>query len=87
MKKLCLLFAFLFATASLTVCSSVEGGGGKTSFPPVKHVKVKSKKHGPPPHAPAHGYRHKHRHGVELMFDGGLGVYIAVGLSGIYFHN
>jgi hypothetical protein len=33
---------------------------------------------GPPPHAPAHGYRHK-QHGVELVFDSGIGVYVVVG--------
>ncbi len=34
-------------------------------------------KHGPPPHAPAHGYRHK-QHGVELVYDSGRGVYVVV---------
>lgn len=39
--------------------------------------------HGPPPHAPAHGYRTKHRQGgesVDLVFDAGLGVYVVVDL-------
>lgn len=39
---------------------------------------------GPPPHAPAHGYRHKHHGGVELVFDAGLGVYVVVGHAGHY---
>lgn len=40
---------------------------------------------GPPPHAPAHGYRRKHRRsGAELVFDSGLGVYVVVGLP-VYF--
>jgi len=34
-------------------------------------------KHGPPPHAPAHGYRHKYE-GVELVYDSGRGVYVVV---------
>lgn len=56
--------------------------------PPTKEKQSsKSKGHGPPPHAPAHGYRHKHHHGVVLEFDSGLGVYIAISLSGVYFHN
>lgn len=43
---------------------------------------------GPPPWAPAHGYRHKHRaHGVELVFDAPLGVYAVVGMPGLYFHH
>jgi hypothetical protein len=55
---------------------------------PVKaKQKVKYKRHGPPPHAPAHGYRYKHQHGVELEYDSGLGVYVAVGMPGVYFHN
>lgn len=34
--------------------------------------------HGPPPHAPAHGYRHHHQ-GAKLAFDSNLGVYVVVG--------
>ena len=34
--------------------------------------------HGPPPHAPAHGYRHHHQ-GVTLAFDSKLGVYVVPG--------
>jgi len=38
-----------------------------------------SEKHGqgPPPHAPAHGYRQKYQ-GVELVYDSGRGVYVVV---------
>lgn len=43
--------------------------------------------YGPPPHAPAHGYRHKHEHGVTLQFDSGIGAYVVLGHAGIYFHN
>lgn len=39
---------------------------------------------GPPPHAPAHGYRHKH-HGHDLVFDRDLGVYVVVGLRDVWF--
>ena len=42
---------------------------------------------GPPPHAPAHGYRHKHQTGAELRFDSHLGVYIVEGETDIYFHD
>jgi len=34
-------------------------------------------RHGPPPHAPAHGYRHKYQD-VELVYDSGRGVYVVV---------
>jgi len=47
--------------------------------------------HGPPPWAPAHGYRHKHRRAyqqregtVDLVFDSGLGVYAVVGFPDYY---
>lgn len=43
---------------------------------------------GPPPHAPAHGYRHKRNgDGVELVFDAGLGVYVVLGTRGTYWHG
>ena len=46
-----------------------------------------AKKPGPPPHAPAHGYRHKHpSHGIELVFDSGLGVYVVVDLEHVFYH-
>ena len=44
-------------------------------------------KSGPPAHAPAHGYRRKHVHGLELVFDSGRGVYVVVGLSDHYYHD
>ena len=47
----------------------------------------RSRGHGPPPWAPAHGHRHRHRDGVELVFDTGLGVYVAVGHADLYFHG
>jgi len=50
--------------------------------------------HGPPPHAPAHGYRRKHQNAyhqhageVELIFDGGLGVYVVVDIPNYYYWN
>jgi hypothetical protein len=49
----------------------------------VKHAK----KGGPPPWAPAHGYRHKHHDGVELVFDGKLGVYVVLGHDHHFFHG
>jgi hypothetical protein len=45
-------------------------------------------KKGPPPHAPAHGYRHKlERDGVDLVFDSGLGVYVVVDLVDVFFYE
>ena len=63
------------------------GVGTVSPSPSGSHVKKIPPKHGPPPHAPAHGYRHKHQHGVELEYDSGIGAYIVVELPGTYFHN
>jgi hypothetical protein len=43
-------------------------------------------KHGPPPHAPAHGYRHKH-HGVDFVYDSEWGVYVVVGFPSHYYYK
>lgn len=42
--------------------------------------------YGPPPHAPAHGYRYKHQ-GHDLVYDSGLGAYVVVGMTGVYFYD
>ena len=62
-----LAVALVCATLTLVSCESLTIGIGS-------HGKDG---HGPPPHAPAHGYRHKHQ-GVELVYDSGLGVYVVV---------
>jgi hypothetical protein len=46
----------------------------------------KAKKGGPPPWAPAHGYRHKHS-GPDLTWDAHIGVYVVVGHPHVYFHD
>ena len=43
-----------------------------------------NRKPGPPPHAPAHGYRQKHE-GVELVYDSEMGIYIVVDLPDCYY--
>ncbi len=40
---------------------------------------------GPPPHAPAHGYRHKNPDGIDLVFDSRIGVYVSVGHPHLYY--
>lgn len=79
MKKLSVILILIFSVALLSGCIVTPYPHG--------HVKIKPYKHGPPPHAPAHGYRHHHQHGVELIFDIGVGAYIVVGHPGIYFYN
>lgn len=59
--------------------------GCSSSRPDTRVVVVASApRHGPPPHAPAHGYRHKHRDGVNLVYDAPRGVYVVVGHRDCY---
>lgn len=46
-----------------------------------------AKGYGPPPHAPAHGYRHKQSTEVELVYDSRTQVYVVVGASNHYFSD
>ena len=75
----------LSAGLPLTACV-FEGGLHPAPGPRV--VVAEPERGGPPPHAPAHGYRRKHQvasQDVDLVFDSGLGVYVAVGFPGVYF--
>lgn len=50
----------------------------------------RNRHNGPPPHAPAHGYRHKHRHqgeNLEFVFDSDLGIYVVIGVPDRYYWN
>lgn len=47
-------------------------------YPASVAVGPQQSRGGPPPHAPAHGYRHKNRDGLEMRFDTGLGVYVVL---------
>ncbi|NOX90913.1 MAG: hypothetical protein GXP18_00245 [Gammaproteobacteria bacterium] len=40
----------------------------------------------PPPHSPAHGYRHSY-YNHRLQFDTGFGAYVVIGNPGLYFYN
>lgn len=80
------ILAPLALAASLPLGACHHHRGGAISGP---EVVVAPERGGPPPHAPAHGYRRKHQHAhqdVELVFDSGLGVYVVVGFPGVYFH-
>jgi len=46
---------------------------------------VQEREYGPPPHAPAHGYRRKHRDNVVLVYDAGIGVYVVSDRPGYYY--
>ena len=75
----------LFVVACAPLSSVTIGRGDRPSF----HSDT-NRHHGPPPHAPAHGYRHKHQHqgqDLEFVFDSDLGVYIVVGVPDRYYWN
>jgi len=55
--------------------------------PGSEHSKKIYHKPGPPPHAPAHGYRHKHQNGHELEYDSNAGAYIVLNVPETYFGN
>jgi len=70
--------------ACVFILSCNTMGVGIQAHVPVK--KQKHKKKGPPPHAPAHGYRHHHK-GHNLDYDSNLGAYIVVNVPNTYFHQ
>ena len=77
-----LLCAVTLACAALMVTSCSSVGICHTSSEKI------GRGNGPPPHAPAHGYRHKHKtKGVELVYDSGRGVYVVVGLPDHYYFD
>ena len=48
---------------------------------------VPGRGHGPPAHAPAHGRRRRVVHGVELIYDVGMGLYVVVGRPDHYYYE
>ncbi len=59
----------------------------KASHKPPATAIILKKGPGPPPHAPAHGYRAKTSDGIEIVYDSKLGVYVVVGLSSHYYYD
>ena len=79
-SKTLLLRAFVLFCAALMLASCTTVGVYHTSG------RKTGRGNGPPPHAPAHGYRYKHQtKGVELVYDSGCGVYVVVGLPDHYY--
>ena len=75
---------FIAGTLVLTSCS--RGVRHKSTGHTGTSVETVEVKKGPPPHAPAHGYRHKHGD-VVLAYESDLGIYVVVGHEGYYFHK
>jgi hypothetical protein len=74
------LIALAGATLLLSSCSA-----GVHRHPPA-HKQVTVVETGPPPHAPAHGYRHKHR-GTVIVYEASLGVYVVRDRPDYYFYG
>jgi len=74
-----------FIAIALCLLPVVAGSGcvrlGRTGSPGP------GKGHGPPPHAPAHGYRAKTAEGAAIVFDSELGIYVVVGRPRRYYHD
>lgn len=83
MKRVSAFLYFVSAAFLLSGCLLTATG---SHHPRGQQTKVKSHRQGPPPHAPAHGYRHRHQ-GVVLSFDTGIGAYVVIGHPGIYFYD
>lgn len=69
----------------LLVCITISACRSTVRYTQTVNPKVTSKHTGPPPHAPAHGYRHKHRDGVEMIYNSDIGVYVVVGHAEHYY--
>lgn len=71
-------------SVSLMLYGCVEQAG-------VRYGSAPAYREGPPPHAPAHGYRYKYRN-HDLRYDSKLGAYVVIGWQdyfyqdGLYFH-
>ena len=80
----------MFSRVSAFTATLIAGGlflvACSSTPPPSKTVVVtKTKVVGPPPHAPAHGYRYKHADGVELIYHAGMKVYLVTSVPDHYF--
>lgn len=81
--RISIIVVLLAAAIAVFGCSrTVVRAGGST-----RTTTVQTDKKGPPPHAPAHGYRHKHTDGLVLVYEASLGVYVVSGHTGLYFYK
>ena len=73
MKCLKMVLIILTGLFFLSGCNTLGIGIQRTGAIPPKKIYHKP---GPPPHASAHGYRHKHHDGRELEYDSKIEAYI-----------
>ena len=84
MSKVKLTIILFLSSVLFAGCAGVDT---VVYIPADVHVKERHHKNGPPPHAPAHGYRHKHQDGVELEYDSRIDAYLVIEFPGTYFYN
>ena len=82
-----MLARIAFTVALAAFASGLAACSSSRPEPRVVVVAEAPPRHGPPPHAPAHGYRHKHKDGVDLVFDAPRGVYVVLGQTHCYWHG
>lgn len=80
--KICLIAVLLISIGIV-----VSACGSSVRYTVASNPEIKQQHTGPPPHAPAHGYRHKHPDGEELVYKSNIGVYVVVGYPDYYFHK
>ena len=80
--KNCLLVALLVSVGlAISACTTM------IRYNQTVNPAVGEKHAGPPSHAPAHGYRHRHSDGVQLVYESSLGVYVVAGYTEHYFYK
>ncbi len=84
MKYLNMVLIILTGLFFLSGCNTLGVG---IQGPGPGHSQETYHKQGPPPHAPAHGYRHKHNKRHELEYNSQAGAYIVLNTPETYFGN
>ncbi len=95
MRSFWILLCALVVVAGLPACESNGNGGYRVTVEsPPSHPHGWSNdsrdRRGPPPHAPAHGYRHKHHdhgHDYDLVYDSGVRCYSVAGYRDVYYND
>lgn len=75
MAKLFAVILIAFSTMLMSGCATRAALGYGDGY---------HRSEGPPPHAPAHGYRHKY-HDHQLSYDSKLGAYVVIGYDDYFF--
>lgn len=76
-----------FAALLFLTGVAISSCGGSIRYTKTAAPEIAEQRTGPPPHAPAHGYRHKHADGAELEYRSDLGVYVVIGRPDHYYYK